>query len=284
MSQEGISTTVRYCNIRDRILSSVVMLVLVVCMFFGNSAIGIFVVAIAGIIMINEWYVIVHGTNSGIHMLGVSLTSLAHIFVVAATTGFFPVSHCIKVIVFLMGFSIFFDSIVTKEVRSILWLIVGKIIILAGCALFLFAFEGGDTRQFAIIICVIAVSSDTGGFVGGKLIGGPLLAPKISPNKTWSGALVGIILSIISGLMVMHYDTTLDCMYVIMLSFLLSLISQAGDLLESSGKRAFGVKDSGCIIPGHGGVLDRCDGLLALSVIAIPCMTLMREHFSIFGI
>jgi phosphatidate cytidylyltransferase len=113
--------------------------------------------------------------------------------------------------------------------------------------------------------------ADIGGYAFGKTIGGPKLAPRISPKKTWSGALGGLALSGGAGILVSQaLQNTEHAWLLIVASLAFSAISQLGDLLESLVKRRFGKKDSGAIIPGHGGLLDRLDGLL-LAAPAMAC-------------
>lgn len=117
---------------------------------------------------------------------------------------------------------------------------------------------------------------DTGAYVVGRLVGGPKLCPRISPGKTWSGLVGGVLLATFSVLIVIycldknkslltHEFTT----FLIVSSILAGIIAQAGDLLESAAKRFYGVKDSGDFLPGHGGILDRFDGY-SLVVLACP--------------
>lgn len=114
--------------------------------------------------------------------------------------------------------------------------------------------------------------SDIGGYVAGRLVGGPRLAPRISPNKTWSGA-VGALLFALATAAVMARATGVASEPLLGIAVVLSLATQCGDLFESWVKRRFDVKDSGSLIPGHGGVLDRVDGVLfaapALALIAL---------------
>lgn len=109
-------------------------------------------------------------------------------------------------------------------------------------------------------------AADTGAYAAGRAIGGPKLAPKISPNKTWAGLLGGVSSAGIigfAGSLVLDLQNVIP---LIILSMFLGLISQGGDLLESWVKRKFDKKDTGSLIPGHGGILDRVDGLLAASL------------------
>lgn len=122
----------------------------------------------------------------------------------------------------------------------------------------------GPTSGLAVVVWLFFVvwASDGGGYIFGKSIGGPKLAPRISPKKTWAGFLGGAFLAGLMGLIaaaILDWNIAKD---IIILSLILSVISQIGDLVESAIKRRFDVKDIGSFIPGHGGVMDRMDGLL----------------------
>jgi phosphatidate cytidylyltransferase len=118
-----------------------------------------------------------------------------------------------------------------------------------------------------ILILLVVWATDIGGYVAGRSIGGPKLWPRISPNKTWAGAIGGFAASLMvaSGFAVFKAAGTVP---LLLLGAILSIAAQFGDLFESAIKRRFGVKDSGRIIPGHGGVLDRLDGFVAAIVLA----------------
>lgn len=103
---------------------------------------------------------------------------------------------------------------------------------------------------------------DSGAYAFGKLIGGPKLAPRISPNKTWAGFGGGLVLGAAAGGIGGHFFNLGDPLILAILAGLLSIWAQIGDLVESFIKRKFKIKDSGKLIPGHGGVLDRSDALL----------------------
>lgn len=112
-------------------------------------------------------------------------------------------------------------------------------------------------------------STDTLALFGGRLIGGPKLARAISPNKTWSGALSGALAGVCAGWVVAAVGGLANPLAAAGLALLLSIVAQGGDLFESAVKRRFGVKDSGWIIPGHGGLMDRLDGFLAAAGAAV---------------
>ena len=124
--------------------------------------------------------------------------------------------------------------------------------------------KGTTTLIFLILICI---STDIGGFIFGKLVGGKKLT-QISPNKTYSGVVGSFFLSIITGHLYYIFfkkNLLLEINYIILI-IIISLISQFGDLIISFLKRKANIKDSGSILPGHGGILDRIDGVL----IALP--------------
>jgi phosphatidate cytidylyltransferase len=120
-----------------------------------------------------------------------------------------------------------------------------------------------------LLVMLTVWSSDTGAYIAGRLFGGPKLAPSISPSKTWSGAAGGLLAACLVGAVFAlaapahRPPFTGGIAITVLLAGLLGIASQLGDLAESAVKRRFGVKDSGRLIPGHGGLLDRVDGLIA---------------------
>ena len=126
-----------------------------------------------------------------------------------------------------------------------------------------------STSGFAALVFVLLIVwvTDIGGYFAGRGIGGPKLWPRVSPKKTWAGAIGGFVASVFvaAGFVALHFGTAAA---LLTLGAILSIVSQLGDLFESAVKRRFGVKDSSHIIPGHGGLLDRLDGFVAAIVLA----------------
>ncbi|MBV9558023.1 MAG: CDP-archaeol synthase [Pseudolabrys sp.] len=120
-----------------------------------------------------------------------------------------------------------------------------------------------------IFVFVIVWSTDVLAYFAGRAIGGPKLAPSISPNKTWSGAIGGTIGAIVIGVGMMVLLIGSANRGLAATAFALSVASQIGDLAESALKRRFGVKDTSQLIPGHGGVMDRLDGFWAAALLAL---------------
>ena len=126
------------------------------------------------------------------------------------------------------------------------------------------------------IVWLFAVvwATDIGAYFAGRGIGGPRLAPRISPNKTWAGLAGGIIAAALVGMVAANLLGLPERTMLVVFSALLAVVAQGGDLAESMVKRHFGAKDSGRLIPGHGGVLDRLDGLMTAAP-AVAAATLV---------
>ena len=127
-----------------------------------------------------------------------------------------------------------------------------------------------DSRNgFVALVFVLLVVwvTDIGGYFAGRSIGGPKLWPRVSPKKTWAGAIGGFVASLVVACGFVAFDLG-KAGSLLPLGAVLSIVSQLGDLFESAVKRRFGVKDSGHIIPGHGGLLDRLDGFVAAIILA----------------
>jgi phosphatidate cytidylyltransferase len=121
---------------------------------------------------------------------------------------------------------------------------------------------------FAAIVMLFAIvwTTDVLGYFAGRAIGGPKLMPAVSPKKTWSGALAGTFGATLVAVLAAHGLGAVNLMPIASVAFGLSVVAQAGDLLESWVKRRFGAKDASHLIPGHGGVMDRLDGFWAAAV------------------
>ena len=148
------------------------------------------------------------------------------------------------------------------------WAVVGAVYLgLAGTCMFWMRIPETSGYYVEFWLYAIVWGTDTGAYIAGTLIGGPKLASRISPKKTWAGLLGGVAVSGAVGYTAyVHYGVGASLNVMIAASIALAIVSQFGDLLESFAKRSFGVKDSGSLIPGHGGVLDRVDGLFAAAL------------------
>jgi phosphatidate cytidylyltransferase len=130
---------------------------------------------------------------------------------------------------------------------------------------------GSDADHgFAAIVFLFVVVwlTDIVAYFAGRAIGGPKLMPRVSPNKTWSGAIGGTLASVAGGVFVASQFGIGSLVAAALIALVLSIVSQAGDLAESAIKRRFDAKDASQLIPGHGGLMDRLDGFVAAAAAA----------------
>jgi phosphatidate cytidylyltransferase len=129
-----------------------------------------------------------------------------------------------------------------------------------------------------IFVIVIVITSDTAGFLFGRVLGGPRLWPRLSPNKTWAGMIGALVATSIIGALFWFAVPGASAVRLAATGVVLSLAAQGGDLAESAIKRHFGAKDSGSLIPGHGGVMDRVDGLVAAAAVVGLATFVINVH------
>ncbi len=129
----------------------------------------------------------------------------------------------------------------------------------------------GTGRSTLLWIFAVVWATDIGAYMAGRRIGGPRLAPRWSPRKTWAGLIGGAVCAALVGWGTARFLGSASVAPLVLVSAGLAIVEQFGDLAESAAKRRFGVKDSSGLIPGHGGLLDRLDGLLAV----VPAVALL---------
>lgn len=146
------------------------------------------------------------------------------------------------------------------------WLLAGfGYALIPALALLWIRERGAHKLDMLLWVFIVTWSTDIGAYFAGRSIGGPKLAPAISPNKTWAGLFGGMIAaSLLGGLWVVELGLPRR---LLLLAPMFAVGAQLGDLFESGLKRRAGVKDSGTILPGHGGVLDRLDGLVVVATL-----------------
>jgi phosphatidate cytidylyltransferase len=155
-------------------------------------------------------------------------------------------------------------NVVKKSQKKTHWHVAGLIYCLSFIVSIFVIYSNGYLALFYLILVVMTF--DIFALSCGKIIGGKKLAPKISPNKTWSGFFGGVIFSVVAGYYFYQHFIE-NNIFGLYFSIFISIFAQIGDLFESKIKRIFQVKDSGTLIPGHGGFLDRLDGFIFVSPI-----------------
>ncbi len=238
-----------------RVISAAVLLPIVVALLYvGGLGFALFL-AFAAVLMAGEWDRLTGGRGFG--QQGVMLAAG---LVLALTLGYLgKVEWALMV---LLPIAVVLALLGQFWGRGMVWPVLGLFWLGLPC-LALMWLRMGDQGMLAVLWLLLSVwSCDTGAYISGRSIGGPKLAPRISPNKTWAGLLGGILAAMVASVLLALISGSGSTVLFAIQGALLALISQCGDLAESSLKRRFDVKDSGNLIPGHGGILDRVDGVL----------------------
>lgn len=265
-----------------RILSALVMMPLVLAAIYFGFPYFHALILVGVCILVWEWRRLVGGgsfTMDGL-VLMVGLIGA----VGAATYGQYFLSMtmlCFVAVIFFMSTAV--KRLISKQQKHSpdiegvaapgrsMWLAVGAFYIgIPSLALIWLRGPVGVNAGPEIVFWLFFVvwAADIGAYAAGRLIGGPKLAPSISPNKTWAGLMGAVVSAAAIGVAASVILEIGGGIRLAIFSGLLGLVSQGGDLLESAVKRHFDVKDSSGLIPGHGGLLDRVDALLAAAVAA----------------
>ncbi|MHB1217609.1 MAG: phosphatidate cytidylyltransferase [Alphaproteobacteria bacterium] len=189
----------------------------------------------------------------------------------------------------LSPFSLAFGLVVAV---AVVWLAVGLIAVPSGrwtalgifyvgawavAALWLRADPTGG-REAVFWLVGVCIATDTGAYFIGRALRGPKLAPRLSPNKTWAGCIGGLLCAGAVGYVAAPYMRMSGAVLLAVASVGVSIAAQAGDLLESAAKRRHGVKNSGNLIPGHGGLFDRFDSIIGATLaVAAACLFIGRS-------
>ncbi|WP_061028049.1 phosphatidate cytidylyltransferase [Bradyrhizobium sp. CCH5-F6] len=239
-------------NLMLRVIAALVLAPLTIAIAYVGGWLWALLVTLVSIGLFAEWLMVV-GAGS------------------AALTG------AGTVVIAMMGAAVAFGALKTSVITG---LIGGAIVTLIARGKFLWAATGFAYAAAALLaailvrkdlvngfsalmfVLLVVWATDIGGYFAGRSIGGPKLWPRVSPKKTWAGALGGFVASLLVavGFAACGFGKLAPLLLV---SAVLSVVSALGDLFESAVKRRFGVKDSSHLIPGHGGLMDRLDGFVA---------------------
>lgn len=256
-------------ELTKRILSAIVLAPVVLAAIYFGPPYSDILILVAGVLMAWEWAVITGSKSLDLLMATQTLTVLGALG--CATFGY----HQIALIVLLVGaIATYFSAHLLKgddgPARA-KWCTFG--VLYLGLACLSFQWVRVNSLNLILVLLVAVWVTDIGAYFVGRSLGGPKLAPRISPKKTWSGFLGGVTLAalaVASMPFILDFGATEDhkkALIFLVSGGVLAAVSQCGDLLESHLKRRHGVKDSSRLIPGHGGILDRADGLMAAALV-----------------
>lgn len=244
-------------NLMLRILAGVVLAPLTIAAAYFGGWLWAALATLATMGMYAEWLFVVQAIRPRVVAAGIAALAIAGI---ALAVGF-PGKALLAVAIGLVAV-----AVLASVNRG--WALAG--LLYAVAALFGAVLVRADPQSgFVALLFVLLVVwiTDIGGYFAGRGIGGPKLWVRVSPKKTWAGAIGGFAgsLAVAAGFAASGFGRMLP---LLLLGAVLSVVSQLGDLFESAVKRRFGVKDSSNVIPGHGGLLDRLDGFVAAIVMA----------------
>jgi phosphatidate cytidylyltransferase len=223
--------------------------------YVGNWVLAVWVAA-AGVAMAVEWTAIVHRERVG-WRLGL------HVLALAASQALVALGHADWALASILVVALIGNVVAQGREERGLWVVLGIIYIAVPClALVWLRQHSPHGLEMVIWLMLVVWATDSAAYLAGSVFGGPKLAPDISPSKTWAGAVAGLAAGIAATIAFAQVSGGFADARLVVAGTALSLLTQCGDLAESSLKRNFGVKDASDLIPGHGGALDRLDGML----------------------
>lgn len=250
-----LAATQSWTDLRSRLVSAIVLgLAVLALTVYGGLPFRLLCCA-TSVIVFDEWARMTRAKRAG----DIFLFARRALFVslIAFVFGF----HVVAIVVVALSTS--FIAVVDRGERKADWIMGGLVYAaVAGMAPGILRESGNEgLAVLGFVICIVW-ATDIFAYFAGRTFGGPKLMPMVSPKKTISGAVGGLAAGMLLGSAFSYWLTGEVSFFLVILAGLLSIVGQAGDLFESWIKRRFGVKDSGRLIPGHGGLMDRIDGLI----------------------
>jgi len=253
-----------------RVLSGVVLAPLALGVAYLGGWVFVAFWGIAAVTVLWEWCTLVAADERRSLLLAASPAVLLAVLLVAASAAAPEGSHNVRLVAAatLLAMGMLATAALAPIGRRA-WTAVG--VPYAGLlGMAPIVLRNDEQYGFLAVAFLFAVvwATDIVAYFVGRAAGGPKLAPRISPKKTWSGAVGGTLAAIAAALVVAMAAGLVNVVALGLLAAVASVCSQAGDLFESALKRHFGAKDSSHLIPGHGGLMDRLDGFVAAAVLA----------------
>lgn len=250
----------------QRVVSALILLPgVLAAVWYGGMAFRA-LIAVAALIMFYEWLRLVRVGDRAMQGLWLAGVLGALNLLVAENAG--QILTGLGFTVFMAG-TIALAGALLRRI-NLVWAGVGAAYVGVPILCLWWLREQPDGAAWVMWTLLVVWATDVGGYFAGKGIGGPRLAPRISPKKTWAGLIGGMVLALLAATGFAHFVSLGSLQLLAPAALVLAAWSQVGDIAESAVKRYFEAKDSGNLIPGHGGLLDRVDGL----VFAAPAVAL----------
>lgn len=245
--------------------------VAVIAIYYGGFAAAL-LVGFLGCLSIIEWVGLFKP------MRDKSVQQYSMIAVIAVILVGFYVQPAAGVMLLAILTAVLFFYVHRRDPTLAGWVALGLPYIGCGCLALLALREWPGNGLGLTIFLVLAVwGTDIGAYFTGRKLRGPKLCPKISPSKTWSGLIGGMVMATLLVLAAAGLEPVRQPWIALVLAPIVAVVSQAGDMFESYVKRRCGAKDSGTLIPGHGGVLDRIDGLVFAAMFLVVFQLILGD-------
>ncbi len=269
----------RLGNLGQRIITGLVGATIIVSFICYNQFSYFILFGAIAFLTLNEFYALLK--KAGIH----TNKTLGHI----TGTGIFAIAFLVETkmilpdyyyLIIALAFTLFIMELYRRKddsFSSIAYTLLGVVYIALPYSLLTVSafFSGGYTYEIVLGILFLVWANDIGAYIAGRTLGKTKLFPSVSPKKTWEGSIGGGIFSLATALGLSYYFYELSAMQWIIIAIIVIITGSYGDLVESLFKRILAVKDSGETIPGHGGFLDRFDGL----IFCLPFVTVFLKIF-----
>lgn len=255
------------------------------------TAIALAAVSMAAVLVGGPWFTLLIAVFAALMAFEWRMISLQHderavagfqiLAVVGATvmTHFGDLNAALSFLLAIAGAGAAADALLGRRAG---WGLVGALYV-GFCAICFIGLRGNSPEGLLVIfwVVLVVIATDVGAYFCGRIIGGPKLWQRVSPNKTWAGLIGGMLLAALVSLVFSVLALGFIELFLAVLAAIVAVVAQIGDLSESAYKRHFGVKDSGSILPGHGGVLDRLDGMLSATIF-VAMISLIRGGVPIY--
>jgi len=248
-------------ELRLRIASAAILIPLALAStYLGETWFALFVLLGAALVMV-EWLRMI-GAGELYHLHAAGWALLAGLAAIAVFAPLYVALPAVGVAAVLLALAAWRDR---SDVAA-RWVLSGGVYVGLAVIALVALRKGPDGFGAIVFVFLTGWASDTTAFFVGRRLRGPKLWPRVSPSKTWSGALGGFAAAVVLGTLVAAAFGAPITVATLLLAAVVGLSAQLGDLIESALKRAFMIKDAGTLIPGHGGVMDRVDGIAAAAL------------------
>lgn len=262
-----------------RLVSAAILIPLVLTATWLGEVPFALVVLLTGLLVLTEWLRMI-GAGRAVTLHGAAFTALGILTVCAVTQ---PVGLALLVLAGAVA-GIALVAAVHRGSAGVRWAAAGMLYAGVAVLALIVLRKGTDGFGAVVFVFLIAWATDIAAFFVGRKLGGPRLWRRVSPSKTWSGALGGLLAGAVCGVLVVAVLDAPLSVFAFVAAALVAVSAEAGDLLESAAKRRFAIKDAGSLIPGHGGVMDRVDGLIAASVATVLLGSLVASDTPAAGL